>query len=1372
MKWKIIFMFIFIYSLIFTGTANISITNIGTVSISGSIHSSNKVSTDLELISIATTIESDRKNIQVGELVNFKIKITNNYKSELNEISTYIILPRGFNYIKNIIKVAGFTITEVEKHPNNIILKIEGKLNSGDELEFIAVCQAAMGIKKGINIINTKSLGIVIGGNIGSNTASTNINVIEDKLLNTGVIFGRVFIDENKNGVLDEGEQGIPGAKIYLENGHFVYTDIEGKYSMFGERALTHVLKLDSFSIPKRGRLAKLDSRYSEDGSQVFADVKKSEFYKVNFAFHDVSMSFLEEIKKRSDMKNLPTELSQVIEKNEFVFKTFDSKSGKIDSSGYFSGQKDTLQKAMEEIQKAKEQKKIEEYLAKEKKNEKTPEEMTKELEHKLDNSNNTLDIINLKDKELVSKIISIQIKSKLGDSMEVYLNDNLIPYKLLGTSGESIKNDLSFYEYVGIELKQGNNKIRAVSTFEGMKKVKEIEVIFASGVETIELNYNKKDLVADIQKAVDFTLILKDKNGNVISKPYFVSIVNDKGSWLSQDIAPNDPGLQFISSGLETKLKFLPFPETGETEFKIFVDGKEKNYKIDFKAPKRPLLINAIIEGRVNSKSNGISLESGDDFFEDSFSRRTAIFSTGSLNEEYNLTLSYDNTKTDDEVFFQKLVADDFYLVYGDNSIRGYEAQSTSKLYLMLENDNSKYLYGDYSLSWSDDSVDIGSYSRILNGYNYKYKSDKIEAEAFLSNTNSVQVIDEFPGRGVSGPYQLSRGNISENSEQVKIIMYDKNNPSIELIQVDAPPYTIDYDTGVIYFNTIIPEFDKKGNILKIRVTYEIDSKSGKKYNVYGGNLKYHFNEMVSVQGVWVKDENPETDYENRSYNFTVDMDTKGKIILETGQTVHMGETGKANMIKYINKGPKFKSKMIYYDGDSNFFNPASFVRPDAKLFSVNNTYELTDVDILQTQGFYYKDKKEDKISKQLYQGYKRIINSTTTLDIGGKYTKNETDGDIKPLVTLGSKLTWGPSNIEGLINYLEFEQDIDDSSKKRLGVGSEYIVNKYLKLYGKYDFISTLPDTTVIDRFNVSYKKLYGFELGTLDYLRFYTEYREHDNDTFDKEVAFGFKNNVDINKNLNFSSVFERVIGVNKDKSTNKNDKTNFLFSYGYKDEKTNTSVGDLNFTIENEITSILSRLAYGRKIKDDLTFAVKNRYYIQDMKKNKKKDRFLLGIAYRDSKDIYNSLIKYEINYDNGIDNKGYKHLANIISTTHNIQLKNNLVTTFSLGGKYVQDENIYAVEKYFAYMLGFNTRYYATEKIDLGLNTAVYIDDKSMEKYGVGIELGYTLDNNFWISVGYNFLGFRDKDFFNDDDYSKGIYLRFRLKFDEGILNRF
>lgn len=69
-----------------------------------------------------------------------------------------------------------------------------------------------------------------------------------------------------------------------------------------------------------------------------------------------------------------------------------------------------------------------------------------------------------------------------------------------------------------------------------------------------------------------------------------------------------------------------------------------------------------------------------------------------------------------------------------------------------------------------------------------------------------------------------------------------------------------------------------------------------------------------------------------------------------------------------------------------------------------------------------------------------------------------------------------------------------------------------------------------------------------------------------------------------------------------------------------------------------------------------------------------------------------------------------------------------------------------------------------------------IHASSLNEWGIGtfqssygLSLGMSPQKNIWISVGYNFEGFTDRDFSGSDYTAQGFYLKFRMKMDQESL---
>jgi hypothetical protein len=62
--------------------------------------------------------------------------------------------------------------------------------------------------------------------------------------------------------------------------------------------------------------------------------------------------------------------------------------------------------------------------------------------------------------------------------------------------------------------------------------------------------------------------------------------------------------------------------------------------------------------------------------------------------------------------------------------------------------------------------------------------------------------------------------------------------------------------------------------------------------------------------------------------------------------------------------------------------------------------------------------------------------------------------------------------------------------------------------------------------------------------------------------------------------------------------------------------------------------------------------------------------------------------------------------------------------------------------------------------------ALHSWESNVMDYSAGIDVGTTFAKNVWISVGYNFAGFRDDDFSASRHTAQGPYLKIRIKADQ------
>ena len=139
----------------------------------------------------------------------------------------------------------------------------------------------------------------VEAGPTRSGAASAGVKVSGGVFSAEACVIGKVYVDCNQNKVQDSGEPGIPGMRLYMEDGTNVTTDENGQYSLCGVRAITHVLKIDPQSAPVGARFGVTSSRNAGDPESLFIDLKNGELHRADFREQSCFPKVLEQVNQR-----------------------------------------------------------------------------------------------------------------------------------------------------------------------------------------------------------------------------------------------------------------------------------------------------------------------------------------------------------------------------------------------------------------------------------------------------------------------------------------------------------------------------------------------------------------------------------------------------------------------------------------------------------------------------------------------------------------------------------------------------------------------------------------------------------------------------------------------------------------------------------------------------------------------------------------------------------------------------------------------------------------------------------------------------------------------------------------------------------------
>jgi len=125
---------------------------------------------------------------------------------------------------------------------------------------------------------------------------------------------------------------------------------------------------------------------------------------------------------------------------------------------------------------------------------------------------------------------------------------------------------------------------------------------------------------------------------------------------------------------------------------------------------------------------------------------------------------------------------------------------------------------------------------------------------------------------------------------------------------------------------------------------------------------------------------------------------------------------------------------------------------------------------------------------------------------------------------------------------------------------------------------------------------------------------------------------------------------------------------------------------------------------------------------------------------------------------------------------NTMVADNWQLSTNYGVKHVRTDIAEQEFKSWSHLVGAETRFDLTEKIDIGLRGQLMTTSGlGTKEFSYGPSIGISPVKNVWINAGYNVQGFKDRDFEAAEYSRKGVYLQMRVKFDQhtakGLLRR-
>ena len=225
---------------------------------------------------------ADKKKARFGHFVTYTVKIKNNRTQPVNQAHLIDDLPNGFSYINNTARYEGSALSDPAGAPGSRLdfnLGILGA-NATTTLNYTLKVLPTAGFGDHIN--SASATGILLGSGLTTTSNTAHANVIIDErggvFHREGVVLGKVFLDCNNDHIQNgASEFGVPGVKIYSQEGISVVTDVDGKFSFPNLKAQTHVLSVYRRTLPTGTKVSRARVRDAGKAGSRFIDLKRGE---------------------------------------------------------------------------------------------------------------------------------------------------------------------------------------------------------------------------------------------------------------------------------------------------------------------------------------------------------------------------------------------------------------------------------------------------------------------------------------------------------------------------------------------------------------------------------------------------------------------------------------------------------------------------------------------------------------------------------------------------------------------------------------------------------------------------------------------------------------------------------------------------------------------------------------------------------------------------------------------------------------------------------------------------------------------------------------------------------------------------------------
>jgi len=1347
-------------------------------------------------------VETDQAG--VGDVLAYRIDLTSNHDAELFAARIEDRLPYGFRYIEDSawleINDQRIEIPEPANNGGNqltVLIQREGPqplpLQPGSTvtlhygLRLSAGAVDSDGINRAIAQANTAS-----GFTYFSNQGEAKVQVRNEGVLSDrAMVFGKVYVDNDCNNLQNDGEYPVGGVKLYLSDGSWVITDENGQYSLYGLRPGLHTIKVDPLTLPEGLKLKPIDNRHAADPQSRFLDLRPGEYHRADFAAMcpsaDQRDAIVENLKARNASLSGDWMLDEAARFDPLRENNVNNRLRQADGSGdlgsgvYTQTGDANLAEAWEQVSRSQPAPRAEQTRPVA---EQAQMGATKEVAATVTREQAVAGTW-LWPRDGISRDGRLQAVVRAGVEPDLYVNDKKVPSSQLGEQVLNRREKAQVLSWYGVPLEEGDNQVevRALDPFGNERVLASAEILRPEAPRSLTLEPQETTLAADGGRStLAIRVLMQDARGNPARGTYFVTLENDKGAWLEEDLQPDNPGHQIRVDDGEGLAHLRSTEYTGPIRLRALVEDFVATARVEQIAPMRPLVATGYVQLRQgfggNLRDNGNApTEIGDSLPEEGLDANGAVFLKGAVRGGAHLTLAYDtdNDLDDDEEIRRDLNPSDSYPIAGDASVRGYDARSRSKLYAKLEKDRSSLLWGDYLTDPNYDFQDLGRVQRTLTGLNAIYENDQARFQVFGARPEYEQVSEEIPGNGTALLFTLAN-RPARDSETLELIVRDRGNPGLVISTQPLTryvDYSVNYFTGDIRFHDVIPTVDENLNPVFIRASYNVEASDAEEYNVLGARFRYQLSDKLTVSASRTRDEHESEGFDLSSVAAEYALTDQNSIYASSATMENNDDDSEGGAIS-------LGSQWRWQDGSSTdlrwaraeegFRNPAAGIAESREEMRLDHEQVLSRSLSAQVEAVHSQSLENDDAQSSLGLIGKKQIGATQ-LRAGARGIEQKDDQGEDRFATWvlgasqGTRLFGKPLTVGS-----EYEQAFNDRDRRRIAADADLGITDKTSLYSRYELINSLSGVNLLNNDVETRQFTFGVRSALSRSTDVFSEYRLRGaQDGRDVAAANGVRSHFEIEPGLTFSPSAEWIETLEGNTSQ---DST--ALSLAAEDKRNpnrrtlarvETRLGDERTYYGFSATDIWRvNLDWSAVVRDDLRL----QYF--DGQPKQGDNIVTLGMARRPRLDNrHHMLFMYKWKTQWGGEAASDRRV-HIVSNHHNFQPHDDWIFSGRIGAKWQQTELGNLDVDTDAYVADGRIIWDISRRFDLDLHGgALTTEGVSERRYSYGVGVNALVRRNLRMGVGYNFSGFRDDDLDPEGYNVEGLYIGLEYKFDEDDL---